>query len=845
MKPWPLLSLLLLVHAPATAAPESKGNDALAAGLWGVAELHFRESLADPSLAAEERAATSIRLCESLIRGGNPAEALTLLGKSEVKAHPEAAFWKAQALVAERRLTEAVEIFSKLLADKNSPHRTEAGFTQASVQLALGNQDAALETLSRLDSEAAAEDSIRIKLYQAEILLDLGRGAEAREILPAPDSAAPGDRPRAAFLEAQLQLLEGRPDEAQTAFQALLDQPQGQSLSNYHSAAIGLADAMEAQGDRTGAAISLLNFIDGNRDSPLLDVMFGRILRWLPENPLANDPIVEMIAPWVTPSVLPSIGPIAHFIADAASSTGNAEPNSHLAFSLYTRAIALHRMSSPDARAEAKRLMNRLRVEKAAHPLAGRALLQMARWCLDDGNSEQAYFILDVLRTSPQYPASQGEAAFLEAKIAFTSGDAKQAAELFEEAGKSLAAADARTASLHAAIARLHSSDRESIQQEEGSVAPEIEADFELERALSTTPASATRQAIEDFLIRFPEHPRAMEARLAAAEAALASPTPDLSFAQAQLDTILASPAEAEALPAARVALARLRSADLGKDPAVTIAIAQALIDQHPGEPEAAEASLTLGRNLFQAGDYNPARLVLEKLAATDTDSDRAQAAWLLAARAASLGGTPQSKEEALVLFEKAGAAKGPVSAIVMLEKARHLIDMYRLDEAAEFLRKSIAELPGDDPLQLPAGLLLGEALYEKGSSTPESLVEALAVYDKLLIHAEAHPALLNRLQYLRGSTLERLPSEEDPAKKRENAAFQAYYSVLETTTPPSEWEYFERCGFRALALLEKAERWQSAIAVAKKIASFNGPRADEAATRANQLRTTYHVWED
>jgi hypothetical protein len=68
---------------------------------------------------------------------------------------------------------------------------------------------------------------------------------------------------------------------------------------------------------------------------------------------------------------------------------------------------------------------------------------------------------------------------------------------------------------------------------------------------------------------------------------------------------------------------------------------------------------------------------------------------------------------------------------------------------------------------------------------------------------------------------------------------------VLEITTPPPEWEYFERCGFRALALLENARRWPVAITVAQKIASFKGPRAEEAATRASQLQLKHMIWED
>jgi hypothetical protein len=124
-------------------------------------------------------------------------------------------------------------------------------------------------------------------------------------------------------------------------------------------------------------------------------------------------------------------------------------------------------------------------------------------------------------------------------------------------------------------------------------------------------------------------------------------------------------------------------------------------------------------------------------------------------------------------------------------------------------------------------------------------LTEALAVYDQLLSHTEQQPAVFNRLQYLRGRTLEQIPNEKDPSKKREKEAFIAYYSVLETPNPPAEWHYFELCGFRALALLEKAARWPTAIACAKKIASFNGPRAGEASARASQLQLQHMIWED
>jgi thioredoxin-like negative regulator of GroEL len=861
MKLWPLFPLFLLAQQPSLlgqglAALTQQGDEALGAGLWEVAELHFREGLAAPSLTAEAKSTLMLRLAESLIRAGNPTEALELLGQSAVEKNPETPFWKAQALAGQNRFSEAAALFSGLLADPASPHRIETGFTLASLQMALGQADAALDSLAKILPAADAATQAEIQLYQVEILLDLKRPADARKAMPSAQAIAVQDRPLAAFLEAELLLNEGRPADAEAGFQALVNHPQGQSLTRYHLAAIGLADVLAAQGNADAAANSLLDFLEENPGSPLLDAIFQRLLRWLPEKPAATDPILERVSQWITPPVLPVIGPIA----TTTTATGSAAPGAWptytapneltdlLAFSIYTRAVGLHRMATPDSRGEAKHLLNRLLVENPGHLAASRALYQLARWFLDAGSTEQAFAILDAFRDTATSPALKGDAAFLKARVASMNGDSSQAIQLFDEAALTLTGDQARAAKLQGAITRLRSGAPKGttlILQQSGAPDPALEADLELERALSATPASAARSELEEFLTRFSDHARAPEARLAALEAALASAPPDLAFARAQSEILAAAAEKSVALPAPRLALARLHIADLSHDSAATVAAARAIIDTYPADPAAAEAALTLGRNLFQAGSYNPARLVLEKLAAADTNPARAQAAWLLAARAAALGGTPQSKEEALILFDKAIQSQGPVSSIAALEKARHLIDIYRLAEASAFLAKWTRTLPADDPLHLPAGLLLGEALYAQGSGNPASLVEALAVYDKLLAHAKNQPALLNRLQYLRGTTLEQLPDEKDPAKKREKQAFQAYHSVLETTTPPVEWEYFERCGFRALALLEKAERWPVAITVAKKIASFKGPRAEEAATRASQLQLKHMIWED
>ena len=857
MKLWPIFSLLLLAQqslpgqgVAAGSERERKGEAALADGLWEVAEQHFRECLADVGLTPAVKSHIAVRLAESLIRAGNPADALELLGQSFALKNPETPFWKAQALASQHHFAEAASLLSNLLTDSTAPHRTETGMTLASLQLALNHPEAALETLATLIPDAPQIAAVKIRLYQVEILLDLKRTVAARQALPVSNAVAASDRPLLAFLEAQLLASEGDPAAAETGFRELVNHPQGQSLSHHHSAAIGLADALQAQGKPDEAAESLLEFIQDSPASPLLDAMFERILKCLPEKPTATDPILGHLALWITPPILATTSHLASPGADSNSAiaawptfSAAGDLAERLAFSLYTRALGLHRIGTDETTDEARRLLNRLRLENPDSLLASRALYQSARWLLDAGSVDQAFSILNTLRDVSKSPELKGEAAFVEARAAYLNGDPQKAIQLFDEAALTLTAPQARSAKLLSAVARLRNGDSHGVTliQKQGTTQDkELEADLDLERALATTPPSASRPLLENFLAHFPDHPRAAEARLALAEAALGGPTPDLALAASQLSALSSAPENF----ASRIALIRLRIAYLSKDTAATLAEAQSIIDTYPGNP-AAEAALTLGRTLFQTGSYNSARLVLEKLAATDSLPVRAQAAWLLAARSAALGGTPQSREQATTLFDKAVEIKGPLSAIAMLEEAGHLIDLYRLPEACAFLKKWTKVLPENDPLQLHAGLLLGEALYAQGSSNPASLVEALAVYNKLFSQAKNQPALLNRLQYLRGTTLEQLPDQKDSTKKREKEAFQAYHSVLETTTAPAEWEYFERCGFSALTLLEKASRWQTAVTVAEKIAAFKGPRSQEAAARASKIKLERMIWED
>lgn len=824
----------------------ARGERALADRLWEVAAMRFTELLADPALAPGTRARAELRLAEAAIRAGRPTEALALLEQSAVAAIPEAYFWRGQALAGLGRFAEAVETLEAAFADPAPPHRKEAVFTRANLQLSLNQAEAALESLARLAEAAGPATTAETQLGQAEILVDLGRTATARELMPAAETIPAGARPQAAFLEASLLLAEGDPTAAASRFATLLEQPQGQSLTRHHAAALGLADALHAMERSRAASESLLDFVAKHPNSPLLDAIFKRLLDWLPELPSATDPVIERLAAWTTPPPAAVRGLIAAGPSGAAAAWPGPPAGGELAaHALFTRGIALHRLGSPDSRREARFLLTRLWLEHPAHVLASHALLELGRWRLDDGDAERARSMLEAVRQGSSAPLLRGQAAFVEGRAAYVDGRPEHAAELFDEAAEALRPPARDRARFNAALARLTGGEVISLQADTPA-SEQLQIDLQLEQALAAAlPAAAAAELLGRFLDQHPGHPRVAEARLAAAEAALALAPPDPEAARVHLDALQQAAPSPAAVPPARAALARLRLDDLANDPDTAIASARAFLDRFSTEPAAAEAAFILGRNYFQTGSYNDARLELEKLAATDTDPARAQAAWLLAARSAALVPTLRSREEALGLFDHAIAAGGNVTALARMLKARLLIDLGKLAEAEEFLRPWLETLPPGDPQRLPAGRLLAEALAQTGENTAAH-EEALAIYDELLEHPDTTPAQHHELHYLRGRIFEELPKAENPEQTREAEALDAYYSVLEfATNPPAEWHYFELAGLRALTLLENAKRWKAAITVAERIASFGGPQAEDTAKRAQSLRLKHMIWEE
>lgn len=821
-------------------------------GLWDVASLRLEQATVDPDLDPERRTEILILLAENLIRAGDASKAFVILEESGLRGHPDAPFWTGQALAGMGRYSDAVAALLPLAADTSQRFREEAGLTTASLQLSLGVPETALETLALLASPQGTATAARSKLQSIEILLDLERPLDARVLFSTLGEVPAGMSSHASFLDGQLMLAEERFSEAEAVFTNLLAVTDGNSLTRYNLSAIAKADAIAGLGSTADATKFLLSFIQSNPDTPVLRPMFDRIMEWLPEKIItAEHPTLQRLSEWL-PKAPPSS--IQYLYVDAPyallelSSSGE-EVTDLAVFSLYARALGLHRIGTKDAKRQAELLLQRLRLITPSHFLTPRSLMSLARWKMAENHPTQAFGILDSLRLTAKSPLMKGEAAFLDAKIAFEKGESNLAASLFEEAAALLEGVNHEAAAFNSALSRLSEDPYAAIliQNDNPKTAAKLTADLALEKALLSDTPQAAKAALDEFLTNHHDHPRAAEARLAITEAALQSSPADLSLARAQLDTLRAAGRTISTDQVSQLLLAELRLHELSGENHLTVELAKTLIADYPETPAASEAALVMGKSLFKSGNYNEARIIFEKLATSEPGTQRTQAALLLAARSAALGATTQSREEALGIFDKAIAVDGPLRSLARLEKARLNIDLNRLNIAIKSLRETYDAATPDDPSRLPTGLLLAEAIYARGESVPGNLEEALKVYDELLDLSASNPAQYFRLQYLRGLTLEKLPDPEDPSKTRLDDALSAYFSVLDRPidTPPPEWEWFERSGFRALALLEDANNWLAAISVAGKIASFKGPRSEEAATRARQLQLKHQIYED
>ncbi|MDB6080695.1 MAG: hypothetical protein JWO82_4442 [Akkermansiaceae bacterium] len=834
-----------------------EGLDAMSSHLWDIAGSRFETALQTPDLDAAEKKIILFRLAEAKIRDRDFAAADKVLADPVLKDDPELPFWRAQSLAGTGHLREAAELLDDKTQAPDAPHRTEAIFTRAALEEALGDSKQALETIAPLlkDKNPAIVESSKLK--SAVMLLSLNRPADALAMLP-PDSSVKGIRAtETSLLRARALLATGDGKSAAVIFAGLLASKNPISRLQKRDAAIGLAQVQLAAGERVAAGDGLLGFLRQNEGVPNLGPAFEQLYQCLPPKDIApNDAILDLLESWMpVPVIPPSMSLLAQDppldanrpSRDGAETVWPVDAPTDNDFNiqaLYYRALGMRREGSEIFKSSSRKLLKRLIVEYPNHPLALRALWELARWNLEDpGRKEEAALVLEGVERLAAQDSGEGSleaaAQITAAHGQFLAGDYQKAAETLKDVADSLNGPARRTASLNAAASMLATDNLPAFDTfTKSSGAEPYSADLALERALFLAAHRNPEglKALDQFIIANPSHPRLAEARLACAHAALEASVPDLALAKAQLESIPVN----SAVPAGSLALAKIRVETRSGDWGAAVELAGNFLKANPDDPRREEITFELGNARFQNKEFNAAQLVFQNLVAARPDGPLAQPAQLLAARSAALA-TVQSREQSIGLFDKVIAGKGSLADLARLEKADALITMSRLPEAIATLEPWLKAMKKDDPLRMTAGLMLGEALYASGKADKANFDKALALYSGLLADLPEDSPRRFQLQYRIGLTLER---KDEPSK-----ALDAYYSVLDLTKAEqgqvSDWQWIDNCGVCARRLLEDAHKWEAAIKVAKKHAALPSPGAKEAGERASTLKQEHMIMED
>ncbi len=839
------------------------GSKAMADQLYGVAVTKFRLALEDPGLSEESKPYVQMALVESLVRSSSQlqgdtqlaSEALTLLSEDALTRQTSAPLWKAEALAAQGLYKEAEEALAEIPATHSN--YSEIQLTRARILLALGRTTDALEILIKTSQSSSTTISNAAKLLACEIHINLGNHESAAATLEKIDGQLPAAAKFKEYLQALLSLSEGKSAEAASRFQSLVTAPENLSEQIFHSCILGKADAQAANRQIDDAITTLQNFIDEYPDSAVLHAAFDRLAAILPDDLDDESPILNKLQEWS--GDLP--GPIHSLYVggESVSALLPHEPKASMhddlvSLAVYHRALLLTRSADPQKHELAMALLARLRCQHASSSslpselylkLSSASLLDTAYLHLKKNQPAEATFTLSVMEKVAFSPRLRDEASFLRGLLLAEQNNPQEALGAFNYARESSSEDISKISSINAAMMALKSSDLSTFE----NIATTAQDDFirtslHLERALWKCSQNQPEGPpdLESFIVNNSGHPRENEARLALAAASVMISPIDVDMARAQIEII--APRLTDAQNQYKMTKILIRAEELAQDWEAAAKAAEKFIANFGDDPNIAYLQLKLGEAYFHNEEYNKARRILQDIPEKFPESPFAPYASFQAAMSARLGGTPQSREECIEMFQKIIESNNThLAEESRIQQGRVLIDLRRYQEAEDCLSPLIDQDTVSASLRRSAGVLMADCLHRQGPADNAKYDEAIGIYNRLLADKELPTAWKNRLHYLRGQTYESMSMP--------GAAFGSYYDVIVESPSETdqlhdeEWLWFYRCGFKALSMLEREKRWTAAVKLARRIASFDGPRAEEATKRANSLAIKHMIWED
>jgi len=794
MNPITRLLLLCLLSPVALAAsdPLSSAVEALDDGFPGVALVKIESAF--PNLAStKEKPEVVLAYARALVEAGRPQEAEKILSKHAKKTGRAGDFWMAQSLAAQGRWADALPRFRSCADDRSFPLRNEA------------------------------------QLGCARMLANLNRPADAIEFLaPAFHWSAGRLREEALLDLASLELARARPAGATTALDALpadsiANQPRYQLLRGLHL----------AQEGNDAAAIPVLASISPNSPEVAISTLsaLAESLIRSGDAASAESRIEEFVAAHPNAEGLDRAFAILDrlYASGAASSSSELKRWAEDRDPTLRRLLATYYLACFEARQDhvdtAAELLEKCLSAPGANPVLLRASLDLANLRLRQSRPDEALKLLPSGSDSPR-------AHFLEGLALAALGKNQPAADAFRRAARTTEFAE--SALFNAALCELLAGTTPNralaALAAQFPESPKIAA-FRLQEAMefARTRNAAAPKAL-GAIAASGSSPVATAAALALAEWKYQQL--DRAGARLELQKIANRPDSDEPRRAA-LDVFLTDSGESASDDA-TIQAARLFLQRYPGSQLEPEVRMKLGEILFRKGDYAAARVELESLARKFPGPPLEMPALFLAGQSAARTLTATAPDDAMILFEEVASGGGPLGLRARFEQSVLQNAQGRQKEAIVLLDRILASQP--DPDTRAAALVeKGKTLYSMGS--PESLRAAIAVWKSVADEPAAPSAWRNQALARMGTAHEKLGDS--------NAAIAAYYDVIkvgQSATPEFFWFY--KAGFGAARLLEAAKNWSEAIRVYTILASFEGPRAEEARARINKLRLENFLWE-
>ncbi len=834
------------------------GLQAMEDKLPQLATMRFRETLENTELSEDAQLATKLKLAESLIRTGIGYEASQILADKAYDDVAAAQYWRAEAIASMGHFAKAAEAFGEI--GSKHPNYGQAKLAQASLLRSIprtGEAIATLREILELDNKGTLHNQASLLL--AEIFIDLEDYEEANLALEEIEDSSPSASKLREFLEAKIALAQTDFALAEQQFKRLISSKEYLSRAIFQACFMGKSDAEAGAGKIEDSISTLIKFIDENPNSPLIDSAFRRLGARFPDNAPADHPLRQKLLTWSASSQLNNY---SYWNANIQSSPWSSvaetslrapkkQKNEDLAsYALFYRAYLLSSSKSAAERAMASALFSKLRLLYPNHPLSRWSMLESAWIEIRNDDFDAARFDLSIVNDIAITPKLKDQANFLHGLILDQDEHFAEALAAFSAASQSGFDNVSEAAEINAGISALKAGQLAAFEDELGKAqSSSAITSLQLERALWLCAAHQLegRSQLLTFINEHPEHARTNEARLALTSAALYIAPYDVALAEDLISVLLGSLTDADSH--AQLTRLEIRANELKEDWLASAESASRYLQRFPTASNTAEFQLKLGESLFHNGDFNKARQVLAEIPRKSPNSEFTPFALYYAALAARREATPQALEESVAVFQQLIDMDSKLTNEARLQQARVQVDLGYLALAEASLREVYQQEAISPSLRRGAGLLLADTLHRLGSSEAKFYQEALDVYKQMLEEDGLTLSWKHRIHYQLGQTYQQM--------KKTQLALDSYYSVINQEDAPKaaaenekEWYWFYKCAFTALTLLEQKalkdeSQWLAVVSLARKIASFDGPRSEDAAKRASYIAQERMIWED